>query len=71
VLLDAMMPGMDGFEVAKRIREREEFASVMLIALTGWGQQDDRRRTHEAGFDHHLVKPADITTLQSLLVSLE
>jgi CheY-like chemotaxis protein len=71
VLLDIGMPGMDGFEVAKRIREREEFASVMLIALTGWGQQDDRRRTHEAGFDHHLVKPADITTLQSLLVSLE
>ncbi len=71
VLLDIGMPGMDGFEVAKRVRARDEFGSVTLIALTGWGQQDDRRRTHEAGFDHHLVKPADIATLQSLLVSLE
>jgi PAS domain S-box-containing protein len=71
VLLDIGMPGMDGYEVAKRIRERQEFKDVTLIALTGWGQADDRRRSQEAGFDHHLVKPADIAALQSLLVSLD
>jgi len=43
----------------------------MLIALTGWGQEDDRRRTSEAGFDHHLIKPAEIGALQALLASLE
>jgi CheY-like chemotaxis protein len=71
VLLDIGMPGMDGYEVARRVREKPSFGRVTLIALTGWGQQDDRRRTHEAGFDHHLVKPADIATLQSLLISLD
>jgi CheY-like chemotaxis protein len=70
VLLDIGMPGMDGYEVARRIRERNEFKDVTLIALTGWGQEDDRRRTHDAGFDHHLVKPADIVALRALLVTL-
>jgi CheY-like chemotaxis protein len=69
VLLDIGMPGMDGFEVARRIRQRSEWNDVTLIALTGWGQEDDRRRTRQAGFDHHLVKPADIDSLQSLLVT--
>ena len=71
ILLDIGMPNMDGCEVAKRIRQQPEFNHVALIALTGWGQEDDRRRTREAGFDHHLIKPADITALQALLVSLE
>jgi two-component system CheB/CheR fusion protein len=71
VLLDIGMPGMDGFEVAKQIRTHNEFDNITLIALTGWGQEDDRRRTREAGFDHHLVKPADISALQALLVSLD
>jgi PAS domain S-box-containing protein len=69
VLLDIGMPGMDGFEVARQVRQRAEFDSIMLIALTGWGQAEDRHRTQTAGFDHHLVKPADITALQSLLIS--
>jgi signal transduction histidine kinase/ActR/RegA family two-component response regulator len=69
VLLDIGMPGMDGFEVARRIRERAHLGSVVLIALTGWGQAEDRSRTREAGFDHHLVKPADIAALQSVLVT--
>jgi PAS domain S-box-containing protein len=69
VLLDIGMPGMDGFEVARRIRQRSEWNNVTLIALTGWGQEDDRRRTRQAGFDHHVVKPADIASLQSLLVT--
>jgi two-component system, sensor histidine kinase len=71
ILLDIGMPGMDGFEVAKRIRQQPEFERIALIALTGWGQDDDRRRTREAGFDHHLIKPADIAALQSLLISLK
>jgi PAS domain S-box-containing protein len=71
VLLDIGMPGMDGYEVAKQVRQRNEFNQVVLIALTGWGQEEDRRRTRAAGFNHHLVKPADISALQSLLVSLE
>ena len=71
VLLDIGMPEMDGYEVARRIRERHEFGDVTLIALTEWRQEDDRRRTHEAGFDHHLVKPADIAALKSLLVPLQ
>jgi signal transduction histidine kinase len=68
VLLDIGMPGMDGFEVARQIRSHAEYDDVMLIALTGWGQAEDRHRTRDAGFDHHLVKPADITALRSLLV---
>jgi CheY-like chemotaxis protein len=71
VLLDIGMPGMDGYEVARRIRQRPEGRDLMLIALTGWGQEEDRRRTSQAGFDHHLLKPADMTALKSLLVSLD
>jgi CheY-like chemotaxis protein len=69
VLLDIGMPGMDGFAVARRVREDHESDGMVLIALTGWGQAEDRERTREAGFDHHLVKPADIATLKSLLAS--
>jgi CheY-like chemotaxis protein len=67
VLLDLGMPGMDGFEVARRIRQIPAAGGVKLIALTGWGQEEDRRRTRSAGFDHHLTKPADIHALQALL----
>ncbi len=70
VLLDIGMPGMDGYEVARRIREQPESRDLMLIALTGWGQEEDRRRTSQAGFDHHLIKPADMTALKSLFMSL-
>jgi CheY-like chemotaxis protein len=71
VLLDIGMPDMDGYEVARRIRQQSEFDDVTLIALTGWGQEDDRRRSQTAGFDHHLTKPADINALEALLVSLK
>jgi CheY-like chemotaxis protein len=67
VLLDLGMPGMNGLEVARRMREDPECKDTTLVALTGWGQREDRRRTHEAGFDYHLVKPADVSTLQSIL----
>jgi signal transduction histidine kinase/ActR/RegA family two-component response regulator len=70
VLLDIGMPGMDGYEVARRIREQLEFKDLILIALTGWGQEEDRRRTSDAGFDFHLIKPADINALETLLANL-
>jgi len=67
VILDIGMPGMDGHEVARRIRARSEFDDVLLVALTGWGQAEDRRRSRLAGFDHHLTKPASLEDLQRLL----
>jgi CheY-like chemotaxis protein len=70
VLTDLGMPGLDGYEVARRIRERSTGVEVMLIALTGWGQEEDRRRSRDAGFDDHLIKPAEIDTLQALLLSV-
>jgi CheY-like chemotaxis protein len=70
VFLDIGMPGMDGYEVARRLRETPGLEKSVLAALTGWGQEEDRRRTAEAGFDHHLVKPAEPEALASLLASL-
>jgi signal transduction histidine kinase/CheY-like chemotaxis protein len=70
VLLDIGMPDMDGYEVARHIRQQPQLRDVPLIALTGWGQEEDRRRARAAGFDHHLVKPVDIDALQALLTSL-
>jgi len=67
VLLDIGLPGMDGYEVARGLRARPELTGVVLIALTGWSQDEDRPRSHEAGFDHHLIKPVDIGALQALL----
>ena len=68
VLLDIGMPGMDGYEVARRIRALPAGAGTPLIAVTGWGQQEDIRRCFEAGFDHHLVKPLDVDRLWELIV---
>jgi CheY-like chemotaxis protein len=67
VLLDIGMPGMDGLEVAQRIRGDRRFDDVTLVALSGWGQEEDRRRSKAAGFDHHLVKPAAIEDLRRVL----
>ncbi|HZU36375.1 MAG TPA: ATP-binding protein [Gemmataceae bacterium] len=69
VFLDLGMPGMDGYEVARRLRQQPGLEQVRLAALTGWGQQEDRRRTAAAGFDHHLVKPVEPDLLQQLLGS--
>ncbi len=71
VLLDLGMPDMSGLEVARRMREQVASGEITLVALTGWGQHEDRRRTHEAGFDYHLVKPADVGTLKSILADPE
>jgi two-component system, sensor histidine kinase len=70
VFLDLGMPDMDGFEVAHQIRSRPDTKDTVLIALTGWSQERDRRRTAEAGFNRHLAKPADLETLQAVLTSL-
>ena len=70
VLLDIGMPGMDGYEVARRIRTEFPQRHTAIVALTGWGQEEDRRRARAAGFDHHLIKPADVGALQALLGSL-
>jgi PAS domain S-box-containing protein len=66
-LLDIGMPDLDGYEVARQLRETEWGGAVRLIALTGWGQEEDKRRAHAAGFDHHLTKPVDPHRLDALL----
>ncbi|HYB99424.1 MAG TPA: PAS domain S-box protein [Candidatus Limnocylindrales bacterium] len=71
VLMDLGMPGMSGYDVVRRMREDPICHSVLFIALTGWGQDEDRRRSREAGFHHHLVKPVDLGALQALLASRE
>jgi PAS domain S-box-containing protein len=71
VFLDLGMPGMDGFEVATRVRQIPGMEHAILAALTGWGQQEDRRRTATAGFNHHFVKPAESQELDSLLAALD
>jgi signal transduction histidine kinase/ActR/RegA family two-component response regulator len=71
VLLDLGMPGMDGYEVARQIRARPAWAGLRLIALTGWGQDADRERSRQAGFDHHVVKPIEIEYLRQLLLDAE
>jgi CheY-like chemotaxis protein len=67
MLLDIGMPGMDGYELARRVREQPWGKSAMLIAVTGWGQDQDRQRSREAGFDQHLVKPVELEALEKLL----
>ena len=71
VLLDLGMPGMDGFEVARRIRAEPGGEDKLLVALTGYNQEDDLRRCKEAGFDTHLCKPADLDALRDLLQSFQ
>jgi CheY-like chemotaxis protein len=71
VFLDIGLPGMDGYEVAERLREQPESAHAILIAITGYGQDADRRRSRDAGIDHHLVKPVAPEALHTLLDSLE
>jgi PAS domain S-box-containing protein len=71
VLLDIGLPKLNGYEVAQRIREMPGGAKVLLVALTGWGQEEDRRRTKEAGFDQHMTKPVELANLQKLLAETE
>ena len=66
ILLDIGMPDISGYEVAKQLRSRQWGKGVLLVALTGWGQESDRLRAVESGFDHHLTKPVESTTLEKL-----
>src|SRR5262249_20919043 len=70
VLLDIGLPRVNGYEVCRRIREKSWGNDIALIALTGWGQEEDRRKSTAAGFDGHLVKPVDYATLIATLEAL-
>lgn len=70
VLLDIGLPGLNGYEVAKRIRQHPDLKYVMLVALTGYGQESDRETSLQAGFNHHLVKPARFEQLQQILATV-
>jgi CheY-like chemotaxis protein len=70
ILLDIGMPRLNGHETARRIREQPWSKGVLLVALTGWGQEEDRRRSDEAGFDSHMVKPVEPAALAKLLANL-
>jgi DNA-binding response OmpR family regulator len=70
VLLDIGLPRMNGYEVARHVRQQRWGAGMALIALTGWGQDEDKRRALEAGFDHHLTKPVDAAALEELLARI-
>ena len=67
VLLDLGLPGMNGLEVARRLRRPPHASQALLIALTGWGQEQDMQRSLAAGIDHHLVKPVNLSVLEALL----
>jgi CheY-like chemotaxis protein len=69
VLLDIGLPGMNGFEVAHRLRTQPESRDALLIALTGYGEAESRSRSAQAGFDFHMVKPADVNLLLSMLAN--
>jgi CheY-like chemotaxis protein len=70
VFLDIGMPGMSGYEVAEAIRNDRRFDQPLLVALTGWGSEDDRERTRAAGFDLHLTKPVDLGAIEKMLSSV-
>lgn len=67
VVLDIGLPGLDGYQVARRLRSSPELTGMVIIALTGHGQDADRERSRQAGFDHHFVKPTDPSTLCDVL----
>ena len=70
ILLDIGLPGMDGYEVAERIRSDPANGATLIVAISGYGQADDRERSRQAGCDHHLVKPVDPVALSELLASV-
>ena len=71
VLLDIGLPGMNGYEVARALRQQESLSGMLLAALTGYGQEEDRNRSREAGFDYHFTKPVDLSALQQVLDAAE
>jgi CheY-like chemotaxis protein len=71
LLLDIGLPDMDGYELARRLRAQPENAGATLVALTGYGQNQDREEAQQAGFDHYLVKPADLNEVNEVLAQAE
>src|SRR5690606_29464770 len=71
ILLDIGLPEIDGYEVAYRVRQQAALDGVVLVAMTGYGQPEDRQRSRAVGFDHHLVKPAQFADLQSILAAVQ
>jgi CheY-like chemotaxis protein len=67
VLMDIGLPGLTGYEVAERMRQEPSLSNVVLVALTGYGRETDRQRSKKAGFDHHLVKPADFREVEAIV----
>jgi CheY-like chemotaxis protein/anti-sigma regulatory factor (Ser/Thr protein kinase) len=67
IILDIGMPGMNGYDVARKLREDERFSNTALIALTGWGSNEDKRKAIDAGFDYHLTKPVDAVEMSRVL----
>ena len=70
VLLDIGLPKMNGYEAARAIRQKPKGDNMVLIAVTGWGQDEDKRKSEEAGFDRHMVKPVDPRSLMKMLAGL-
>ena len=70
MLLDIGLPEMDGLEVARQVRQQPALSNIVLVAMTGYGRETERQRSNEAGFDHHLVKPADFGTLEKILAAV-
>jgi CheY-like chemotaxis protein len=70
IIMDIGLPGINGYDAARRIRAQNPGMQVLIVALTGWGQEADRQRSAAAGIDHHLVKPLDLAGLQRILESL-
>lgn len=69
-LLDISLPGLDGYDLARALRECPQLQGIVLAAVTGWGQEEDKRRAFAAGFDHHLIKPVAGDVLEKLLAGL-
>ena len=70
IFLDIGLPGMSGYEVARALRQTAAGSKVILVALTGWGAENDRSQSSAAGFDHHLTKPANLLAIGELLATL-
>ena len=71
ILMDIGMPELNGYEACRRMRQEPWGKNIVIVALTGWGQDEDKRRSREAGFNGHLVKPVEPAAIEKLLASLE
>ena len=69
--MDIGLPKLNGYEVAQRIRQQDTLKNTVLVALTGYGLESDRKRSQAAGFDHHLVKPADFDEIENILAGIQ